>query len=49
MCDSKIVMFIVSILNRLAMRTAVSSANASCDWIFFQDEQPDEVTQLRKF
>lgn len=35
--------------NALALRLTMRSANLACNWLYFQEEEPDEVKRLRKF
>ena len=30
-------------INLLALKLTARSANLACDWLYFQDEEPDEV------
>ena len=32
-----------------ALKLTARSANLACDWLYFQDEEPDEVKKMRKF
>lgn len=36
-------------INCLALRMTRRSANLACNWLYFQEEEPDEVKRLRKF
>lgn len=36
-------------INLLALKLTARSANLACDWLYFQDEEPDEVKKMRKF
>lgn len=36
-------------INLLALKLTACSANLACDWLYFQDEEPDEVKKMRKF
>ena len=36
-------------INALALRLTMRSANLACNWLYFQEEEPDEVRRLRKF
>ena len=36
-------------INLIALKLTASSANLACDWLYFQDEEPDEVKKMRKF
>ena len=33
----------------LSLKLTARSANLACDWLYFQDEEPDEVKKMRKF
>ena len=33
----------------LALKFTAPSPNLACDWLYFQDEEPDEVKKMRKF
>lgn len=35
-------------INALALRLTMRSANLACNWLYFQEEEPDEVKRLRK-
>lgn len=36
-------------VNALAIALTVHTANTTCDWLYFQAEEPDEVKRMRKF
>ena len=36
-------------INLLALKLTARSANLARDWLYFQDEEPDEVKKMRKF
>lgn len=35
--------------NAVALVLVAHSANVACGWLFYQEEEPDEVKKLRKF
>lgn len=36
-------------INCLAFSLTRRSANLACNWLYFQEEEPEEVKELRKF
>ena len=36
-------------INCLALKLTLRSANLACNWLYFQEEEPDEVKSMRKF
>ena len=40
---------IMSIVNCLAICLVSYNANLACDWLYYQDEEPESVKRFRKF
>ncbi|QBE95162.1 hypothetical protein PMF13cell1_00665 [Blautia producta] len=40
---------IVDVINRVAVCFVTRSANLACDWLYYQDEEPDAVKKFRRF
>lgn len=40
---------IFGIVNCLAICLTAYNANLACNWIYFQENEPDEVKKMRKF
>lgn len=40
---------IIRLINYLALCMVVYSANVTCDWLYYQEEEPNIVKKLRKF
>lgn len=36
-------------INCLSIRLASHSANTACDWLYYQEKEPFEIKELRKF
>lgn len=37
------------VFNVLAIVLTMHTANTTCDWLYYQAEEPDEVKRMRKF
>lgn len=46
---SRMIIKILEVINFCALRLTVHSANLACDWLYYQEEEPDEVKKMRKF
>ena len=46
---SKMTTKILEVINYCAISLTAHSANLACDWLYFQEEEPDEVKKMRKF
>lgn len=40
---------ILEVINCFALRLTRRSANHACNWLYFQEEEPEVVKELRKF
>lgn len=40
---------IMGVINCLAICLTVCMANRICNWLYFQEEEPEEVKNMRKF
>lgn len=39
----------IGVVNALALVLVAHTANVACGWLFYQDEEPEEVKKLRRF
>lgn len=47
---SKRIMYkIMDMVNCIAIGLTAYSANLACDWLYYQEEEPEEVKKMRKF
>lgn len=47
--DKKIMYKIMDIVNCLAICLVAYTANLACDWLYYQDEEPQAAKKFRKF
>lgn len=39
----------LELINYLAMKLTIRTANQACNWLYFQEEEPEEIKRMRKF
>ena len=40
---------VLGVVNCLALRQCLYTANLACNWLYYQEEEPEEVKKMRKF